>query len=302
MKSRVRCAAFTLVEVLVVIAIVGVLAAMLLPSLNEARETARRVICASNEHQLIVAVHTYGDDYKRTFWGNWVAQDLTYDLYFPGAYVVNRSTGDTGWTVGPGYGHHDVYGAKPVWQVGYSNYLGGGGNAWSKISVDPGSRYLGGHDAAFDAFGIARHTTYRYFVNEGGLGWGDALYAPWGYNPTVEKKGRPDTATVTECQSVMYNDQYWRVVSHFTPQASGGSWTQVRGSSGWKGHNVGLADGHVKWVSPDMMVPAGTQPLNPGSWEVNMWYQGNAIQTLTVYAGDYHGSPWWWNTFSAWGL
>ncbi|RYG70722.1 type II secretion system protein [bacterium] len=55
--------AFTLVEMLVVIAIIGVLAAFLFPVFSQAREAARRTTCISNMSQLGKAFLLYAEDY-----------------------------------------------------------------------------------------------------------------------------------------------------------------------------------------------------------------------------------------------
>jgi prepilin-type N-terminal cleavage/methylation domain-containing protein len=57
---------FSLIELLVVIAILGLLMGILLPALNKARYQANRIACASNLHQIGVAIHMYAQDYHDT--------------------------------------------------------------------------------------------------------------------------------------------------------------------------------------------------------------------------------------------
>ena len=50
---------FSLIELLVVIAIIAVILSILLPGLGKARAFARRTACASNLHQIDIAMHSY---------------------------------------------------------------------------------------------------------------------------------------------------------------------------------------------------------------------------------------------------
>ena len=70
-KGRVREAkpsgtrqAFTLTELLVVIAIIALLAAMLLPAIGLVRTSARTAKCISNQHQLNLALASWGNDHE----------------------------------------------------------------------------------------------------------------------------------------------------------------------------------------------------------------------------------------------
>ena len=59
--------AFTLIELLVVVSIIALLVSILLPSLSDARDQARRVVCMSNQHQLGLGSVAYSAD-----WDDWL--------------------------------------------------------------------------------------------------------------------------------------------------------------------------------------------------------------------------------------
>ena len=68
---------FTLLELLIVIAIIAILASLLLPALNAAREKADITICISNKKQLILGYAAYAADFG-------TGPDMKYDTFYYG--------------------------------------------------------------------------------------------------------------------------------------------------------------------------------------------------------------------------
>jgi prepilin-type N-terminal cleavage/methylation domain-containing protein len=129
--------AFTLIELLVVIGIIASVAALLLPGLATAKDTARRVHCISNERQLIIAWTLYPVDNSERLAPNGGRNPLASNTLYLWVYGANHgdpaSLTNMNYLVSPGYALFAPYlnpvgiykcpadrSLWPVWKLGGS--------------------------------------------------------------------------------------------------------------------------------------------------------------------------------------
>ena len=80
-KPFVRLARVTIIELLVAMAIIGILFALLLPAVQSSREVARRIACQNNLKQIGLAVQSYHNEYRA------LPPSRTYDHYTTWAFL-----------------------------------------------------------------------------------------------------------------------------------------------------------------------------------------------------------------------
>jgi prepilin-type processing-associated H-X9-DG protein/prepilin-type N-terminal cleavage/methylation domain-containing protein len=241
-RHRSRAAAFTLVELLVVIGIIAILISILLPALNQAREKAKRVQCGADLHTFAHAIAMYANENKGKVpmhhgGSNWL-WDMPYDTrnWFTDVAKIPQDV-----FYCPSYTHN---------QDGMWNFTGA-----------PGRENF----AIIGYFWMAKRPGYRAPGTPTGFMPNTATYMPFRYpeeDRWIEKitdktvrSGASDLVMMTDIVLSNNDTRSWANKNFMTVRGGyyAGHGTTHRSGDKPLGGNILFLDGHVEWRNFDYM-------------------------------------------------
>lgn len=249
--------AFTLIELLVVIAIIAILAAMLLPSLQQARESAQLALCANNLRQLGMMAQMYADDsdgwYPSTYtrYSSWGGGR---HYVFPRAWKVNPDAA-------PPNSANDWGASVEVWRdygLTENLLLCPSATYLTDINLDSGSRY--------------EYTTYLWLANiQNGYHYHHPTPSENRWPAVRNIDGKLD-AKVLGADSVVKED-WGDTVGDNRINHPSGQWDGTNA----KAQNIVFADGHVVLErqfyadGPLVALPAQSARFTNSGWGRSSW-------------------------------
>lgn len=235
----VRSKAFTLIELLIVIAIIAILAAILFPVFAQAREKARQSACAANLKQIGLAYFQYTQDYDEVTPAAIVAPSRYPSVWATAPYVYGVSLGSL---------LYPYTKSTQVWRCPSDIISNPVVNAYltNRPDVNPGNDCIncsGGMDNPSYIYNF-----YFMELSAKGANEGSASAAPNEVPLSLSQLQTPSS------DGILFGG--WQIDTWFSDNNA--TWTRLEGyptaSSPQlrQGHNFGcealFADTHVKWV------------------------------------------------------
>lgn len=239
----------TLLELLVVTAILSLLLAVLLPSLRKAKDQAKSVCCSSNLRQMVIAAQCYADgcnDYYPLAYETQKVGEIRY--YYSWDFTTYKD-----WSTSPAT---EVVEPGTLWQ----------GETIEQIQQCPS--FKGAHNSFDDPY-----TGYNY--NTSYIGY-DETVSPVGTARTDQVRQPAGTAIFGDGQYESGANKYMRAPFSNPRDASFSDPGRAAGTQGFR-HchrtNVGFCDGHVA-----SMKDAFTEMDSIGKTQLDAYNASNEVQ------------------------
>ena len=222
--------AFTLVELLLVIGVVGILAAVLFPTLQSVRERAKRIQCINNEKQLAATWFLYATDHADKLVANGIPIRVpTPNIkWVQGQFVIPEDSTNSDWIL------------NPQWAL-YAHYIRTG-----RIYVCPG-------DPPSVSYRGADYPRVRSYAMNNFLGWEgftspDIPMADWLAPQKVAQIDDP--SAIFQIPDVNANSICW---PYFGPYMDRDDFFNFPGAAHNGGGVISFCDAHVsyhRWTDP----------------------------------------------------